>query len=469
MFVGSYLWTALITTGNILLNLMSRGRYLWLEGRVHRGTFHNWGHRFRFRPRNVAMPMTEEEIVDLVRQARCLRVFGSGHSFNSGVVTDDCLVSLDRYVGILWEDKAKKQIAVRAGTRIRDINRALRARGWAFQALPTHDAQSIGGIISTDVHGTGRNWGFVSQSVVRLKLVDGRGEILECSPAEDLFKAAIGGIGAVGIIIEVVIQAVDAFNIHQKSEMLDLAFVRANLDRLIAENDHLSLYVFAFGSKCQVNSWNRTSLRQSRFGSLREYWHHAFDALASVWFADLLAHMGLLPRLSDMLLGWKKGSNLVLESSEGFNRTIYHAHHELEFTVPYEETFAVLRRFTLLYERLYPVGLPFAAFELRFTPAGHNRSLIGAGRGRHSTWIDLLCNDSTGYESYLDAAETLVQEIGGRPHLGKYCRSIDYRYLERIHGDYFARFRQMLQKHDPDGKFVNAFTQRLFQPIPARE
>ena len=53
--------------------------------------------------------------------------------------------------------------------------------GLAFRALPSHDAQSIAGILSTDVHGTGnvlgmgKEWGFVSQSVVSLKLIDGRG------------------------------------------------------------------------------------------------------------------------------------------------------------------------------------------------------------------------------------------------------------------------------------------------------
>jgi FAD/FMN-containing dehydrogenase len=86
--------------------------------------------------------------------------------------------------------------------------------GLAFRALPSHDAQSIAGILSTDVHGTGnvfgttgKEWGFVSQSVVGLKLIDGKGEVHECEPSDDLFKAAIGGVGAVGIISEVVVQA----------------------------------------------------------------------------------------------------------------------------------------------------------------------------------------------------------------------------------------------------------------------
>ena len=464
MTFRSYLSAALATTLNVLLYAFTLGRFIWLEGRVRRGAFYNWIHRYRHRPRDVARPRSEEEIVALVRDAQALRVVGAGHSFNAGVVTEETLVSLDRYSGVLWVDAEKKQMAVRGGTRIREINRALDARGWAFAALPTHDAQSIGGILSTDVHGTGRDWGFVSQSVVALRLVDGRGDVHQCEPGDDLFQAAIGGVGAAGIIVEVVVQAVDAFNVNQKSEIVERAYVEANLDRLLQENDHLSIYAFAFSDKCQLNTWNRTPRKRSFLGPLREFAEHTKDALVAVWLADLLAHARLLPRASDFVLGRVQGSNLVLKSSEGFNRTIYHRHHELEFTVPYEETFSALRRFVALYEEQYDEGRPFVAFEVRFTPAGHERTLIGAGRQRRSTWIDLLCNDSAGHEPFLQAAEALAQEIGARPHLGKYCRAVDRAYLERVHGEPFTRFRRLVQEHDPQRKFVNAFTQRLFEP-----
>jgi len=176
-----------------------------------------------------------------VKNSKRLRVFGSAHSFNGGVVVDGTLVSLDRYSGVIWKDLPKKQLAVRAGTRVRDVVEALLDEGLAFAAQPSHDARSIAGILSTDVHGTGKNWGLVSQSVVKLKLLDGRGEIFECGPTDDLFRAAIGGVGAVGIILEVVVQGVDRFNVEQKTEISDLSFVEDNLERLLKENDHFSL------------------------------------------------------------------------------------------------------------------------------------------------------------------------------------------------------------------------------------
>jgi FAD/FMN-containing dehydrogenase len=176
-----------------------------------------------------AEPSKEEEIVRAVRDAAKVRVFGSGHSFNEGDVSDQLLISLDNYSGLVSKDLANSQITVRGGTRVRDVVKLLAQDGLAFAALPSHDAQSIAGILSTDVHGTGRDWGFISSSVVRLTLLDGNGATIACDPADDLFKAAIGGVGAVGIILEVTIQGVPRFNINQRVDIRDLDVVKRNL------------------------------------------------------------------------------------------------------------------------------------------------------------------------------------------------------------------------------------------------
>ena len=460
MKVFGYLRVALFTTSNIVLNGATLGRYVWLEGRVERGVFTNWARRFRYVPKKFAKPTTEQEIVDLIQNAGSARVFGSGHSFNSGVVSNETLVCLDDYSGLLWKDLEKKQLAVKGGTRVRDIIALLLEEGLAFSALPSHDAQSIAGILSTDVHGTGREWGFVNESVVGLKLIDGEGRVHECEPEDDLFKAAIGGIGAVGVISEVVVQGVDRFDVEQKVETKTLASVERDLDRLLQENEHLSLYLFPFADRCRVNTWNRTDRRRSPLGDLREFVRTSIDALGAAWVGNFIAYTGLLRKVSSLVYGVERGSNLILESNKAFNRTLYHLHQELEFTIPYEDTFQVVSRFIRLYEEMYYLGLPYTLFEVRFTPE-RERTLIGAGRGRRCTWIDLVCNDSQGFERYYAAAEGLIKEIGARPHLGKFCETFDEEYLASVHTNSFTKFIDLVQEHDPEGKFANDLTRRL--------
>ena len=68
------------------------------------------------------------------------------------------------------------------------------------------------------------------------------------------------------------------------------------------------------------------------------------------------------------------------------------------------------------------------------------------------------------FETYYAAAVDLIKELGGRPHLGKYCTGFDVEYLQKLHGEYFQTFQHVMVEHDPAGKFSNTFTKRLFGP-----
>lgn len=59
-------------------------------------------------------------------------------------------------------------------------------------------------------------------------------------------------------------------------------------------------------------------------------------------------------------------------------------------------------------------------------------------------------------------AGALVREIRARPHLGKFCESFSKEDLAKIHGDRFARFLDLVEEYDPERKFTNDFTRRLF-------
>ena len=464
MKLRSYFRCALATTLNIILYVLTLETFLWLEGRVSGGFFRNWARNFRYRPGRFLLPTSEQEIVDIVKNASGIRLFGAGHSFNDGVVADEVLISLDNYKGVVWKDTNLKRMCFKGGTRMREVFKFLLDEGWAFKALPSHDAQSIAGILSTDVHGTGRDWGFVSESVVSLRVIDGAGNVKECYPADDLFWAAIGGVGAVGIISEVVVQVVDRFNVEQNFRMSTRSFVfdPVNFRQLLEENEHFSLYLFPFTDKCQINTWNRTHKAKSTLGPLRELISISLDALLSAWFGNFMAYTGLLPRLSNLAYAFKRGTDLVLESSEAYTRTIYHLHEELEFTVPFEETLAMCNHFIQLYEQTYPSDVPYAIFEIRFTPKDHTRSLIGAGQGGPRTWIDLVINDSYGFEKYYSVAEASAKSLGARPHLGKFCTLYDKNDLMNLYQNNFVRFQQLRQQQDPQGKFSNAFTRRIF-------
>ena len=461
----SYFYCGWTTTLNVIAYALSRGRFIWLEGRITRsGFFHNWARRYRYHPQ-VRKPTSEPEIINIIRDSESIRLCGAGHSFNSGVESDSVLVSLDGYTGIVSEDLAKKQVTFRAGTRLREVIQLLLEKDLAFKALPSHNAQSIGGLLATDVHGTGKDWGWISELVVRLKVIDGKGEVHIVEPTDPLFRASVGGLGAVGIISEVTVQARDRFNVEQTFVRADLGEVEDNLEKIIQDNEHVSLYIFPFTNMCQVNRWNQKDKRQSTLGPLREFINISLDALVSAWVGNLLAYTGALKVASPHIYRFKKGSNLVLESAEAYSRTIYPLHQEQEFTVPFEDTIDVYREFRTKFEKMYesnPKKLPFSFIEVRFTPANHELGMIGPGRDRPSAWIDLICNDSRRFETYYSVTEDMIREMRARPHLGKFCEKLDKADLANVYGTHFERFLELRNEHDPNRKFINPFTRRLF-------
>jgi len=456
---------ALHTTLNLLLYLLSGGRYLWLEGRLRKGQYKNWGHRFTHTPSAFLQPDTEAGIIAAVRDNPRLRVVGAGHSFNAGLVSDGATLSLDRYAGILHIDQETRRVRAKAGSRVRDVNRALWAEGLAIKALPSHDAQSLAGIISTDVHGTGRDVGFVSSSVVAIRVVDGRGEVHAAEVGDELFRCAIGGIGAVGVIIEVTLECVPTFNLRQATEKVSMTWARANTRRALAEHHHASFYVFPFSETALLHTWNRTTDATSFLGGARELFSISVAALSAAWAGALMAHTGTLRLLNRFAVRFQANTELVLKSYAGFNRTVYHLHEELEFAVPAADVWAVTDHLIERYEALYTAKMPYLIVELRFTPAGHQRAMIGPGVERETAWINLCLNQSGDYDSYYAEVEAYLRTIDARPHPGKFCETLDAEDLARAHGERWRRFQRVRARHDPDGRFLNPFTQRLLGPV----
>ncbi len=459
---------ALKTSANVALYLGSRGRTLLLEGRWSRGWYANWSGDRRHRARWVT-PTTEQEVADVVRGAASLRVVGGGHSFNDGLATTGTTLSLDRLTGIVEIDRPSRRVTVRAGTRLRDITPKLLAEGLALRSLASHDAQSVAGVLSTDVHGTGREPAHLSDQVVALRLVDGTGAIHDVSPADDLFRAAVGGIGSVGVITRVTLQCVDAFDLRQATMVETRGWAEENLDRLLADHDHLSFYVYPFTPLLHVHTWDRTSAPRSPLGGTREALNEAKAALAAATFGDAMAHLGRLPASADAGMRMQSATNLVLHSHEAFSRSQYHLHQELELAVPRDRVWACLDELVDLYERMYRERpLPFLLAEVRFSPAGHDCSLLGAGVDRASAWLCLCLNQSGRVADYFDAVEQWVRTSDARVHLGKWCETLDAADLARMHGERFERFRAVRAAADPDGRFVNPFVERVLGPVGGR-
>ncbi|HWN71761.1 MAG TPA: FAD-binding protein, partial [Haliangium sp.] len=251
-----------INTINSAVYVVSGGRRTLHEGRYRpwRNTWTNWSRTFEAQPQRFEMPTTEADICRIVREASKLRVVGSGHSFNASPLTSGTMLSLDAYDQVLSIDTERRVVRVQAGVRLRDLTERLASAGLAFPVLGSTNAQSIGGLLATDLHGTGRDHGFLSEQILSLRIVDASGVARTYRRGSDVFHAAIGAIGTCGVVIEVEIQCVPAYNLAKSLRMVRRDWVRENIDGILAGHDHVSFYYIAGvdTESVRMNLWNRT-------------------------------------------------------------------------------------------------------------------------------------------------------------------------------------------------------------------
>ena len=102
---------------------------------------------------NLTTPASEDEIVliNAYQNSKKIHVVGDGHSWSHIAHTQDMMISLYKYRGIVATDKQKVTATVKAGTPLEQISKEfeLDKLGLAMINLGSVARQSIAGAIST--------------------------------------------------------------------------------------------------------------------------------------------------------------------------------------------------------------------------------------------------------------------------------------------------------------------------------
>ena len=424
-----------------------------------KGVWSNWTKGYSCQPARYERPHTEEELARVVAGASKVRVVGGGHTFNDSPLTSDTMISLDDYDRVLSIDREHKRARVQGGIRLRDLNKALASHGLGLPVLGSTDTQTLAGLVATDLHGTGRDVGFLSEQLISLRVMDQRGNARTVGEGEPLFHAAIGALGTCGVLTEVELQLVDAFNLAKVTEMVDRSEAEARIDELLADNEHLSFYYVGGANdneSVRIHRWNRTDEPPSEHWERKKTRTELTDFAISGFapdLAELLVDIDEDGPVSDALAPDKR---LVMPGSRGFGRRLFYRHDEIEFGVPFERHQACLAEILeLLRERDF-----FSIIELRFTP-DHSKAMLGPGVGRPSAYIELATPLSQHHEEVYAEVEEILRAHGGQPHLGKKTNMSAQDMLE-TYGERYVEFQKVRAAQDPEGKFLNPFTTRIF-------
>ena len=182
---------------------------------------------YSIRVARVIQPVSLDEVIGALKGWPGQVSVGGGRYSMGGQVALPSSLHLDlrELKRLVWLRVPEQQVRVQAGMRWRDLQDLIDPQDLAVKTMQSYANFTVGGAVSVNAHGRYVGNGPVAHSVRALQLVLADGQVVETSRKQnsELFKAAIGGYGAVGVITEVELDLVPNTRIERQVEAVPLA------------------------------------------------------------------------------------------------------------------------------------------------------------------------------------------------------------------------------------------------------
>ncbi len=138
-----------------------------------------------------------------------------------------------------------RTVTVDAGMTYGQLCPLLHSKGYALHNLASLPHISIAGAISTATHGSGEKNGNLATAVSALEIVTAAGEVVKLSRQRDgeVFRGAVVGLGALGVITKVTLDIQPTFLMRQYVyENMPLAEMKDHFDAIQSSAYSVSLF-----------------------------------------------------------------------------------------------------------------------------------------------------------------------------------------------------------------------------------
>jgi L-gulonolactone oxidase len=254
---------------------------------------------------------------------------------------------------------------------------------------------------------------------------------------------------------------VPAFRLEGIDSPAPLEQTLERFEELALANDHFEFYVFPHARTALTRTNNRTELPARPRARLNAY---ANDVLLTNKTFELFCRLGRrlpsqIPHINRLVTRLVGASRRIDRSDRIFASPRLVRFTEMEYALPRERTVEAVRRVLELVERdRFAVPFPI---EVRTVAA--DDALISTAAGRDSGFVAVHMFEGMAFEPYFRAVEAVMDELGGRPHWGK--RHFQSATTLRARYPEWERFQTMRRRLDPEGRFANAYTERVLGPV----
>lgn len=427
------------------------------------GQWHNWSGGVVCQPARFEQPADEEELSAILAAARnagqTVRVAGSGHSFSLLCATDGVVVSLNKMTGLTYVDQDAKRVRVRAGTRLRALNRALAEYGLAMENLGDIDVQSVAGALATGTHGTGAGLGSLSTQVTGMRMLLADGTSLWCDERQnaEIYRLGRVHLGALGVVTEIELTCRAAYHLRYASHRISVDDLLQQIERYKQQHRNFECYWFPFTDTVQTKVMDVTDAPASGGGAWQQFSDWVIEN-GAFWGLCQVARLGYRP---------SRAMSRIAASAVPTSERIAPAHlayatpravrfQETEYSIPAEhfvEAFAEIR--ALFEAERIAVNFPL---EIRFVAA--DEIPLSPACRRDSVYIAAHMYRAMPYAHYFERFAGIMGRYGGRPHWGK-MHTLTAEDFAGLYPEW-QQFKALRERLDPGGLFLNDHLRIVF-------
>lgn len=191
----------------------------------------------------VLAPTTIGEIIDSVKTNPGPIAIGGGRFSMGGQTATEGAVQLDmrKFDKVVRFSKEKKEITVQTGITWRKVQEYIDPYDLSLSIMQTYANFTVGGSLSVNVHGRYIGQGPLVHSVKAIRIVLPDGRLVEANPGKnrEIFYGAIGGYGALGVIVEATLALADNTRVERQSVVMPISEYGRYFFREIRQNPNV--------------------------------------------------------------------------------------------------------------------------------------------------------------------------------------------------------------------------------------
>jgi alditol oxidase len=411
----------------------------------------NWAGNIEYGTDKLYSAKSLKDVQDFVRNRNKLKVLGTHHCFNTIADTNSEFLSLKPMDQVVNLDANAKTVTIESGLSYGQLCPYLDHEGWALHNLASLPHISVAGACSTATHGSGEKNGNLATAVSALEMVNANGDQVKLSRSQDgeAFRAAVVGLGAMGVITKLTLDIQPRFMMKQYVyQDLPMNELKENFDAI--ESAAYSVSLFTDWRTKRINEvWLKIRMpEQPVFDAPAEFvgakratrnLHPIIELSAENCTEQMGVPGPWYDRLPHFRMGFMPSAGKELQT---------------EYFVPRHNAVDAILAVARLHDQVSPHLLiteirTIAADDLWMSPCYKQSSVT-----IHFTWKP----DWPAVRRLLPVIEKELSPFHARPHWAKLFTispaDIQSRY-ERL-----PEFIEACKKYDPHGKFRNEFLNR---------